>query len=95
MIKLIDKVSVKNIKTSLCIAETIMGRKSLSARSGMIFWAYDIGLKNETLTLIQKALFLMNVQTYNEEDKVRVSRDQKKIREIIDVLKLKTEVVID
>ena len=94
MMKLIDKVSVKDVKTSLCIAETIMGRKRLSARSGMIFWAYDIGLRNEAVTLIRKALSLMNVQTDNEEDEVRVSRDQKKIREIIDVLELKIEVVI-
>lgn len=94
MIKLIDKVNVEDVKTSLCIAETIMGRKMLSARSGMIFWAYDIGLRNETVTLIRKALSFMNVQPDNAEDEVRVSKDQKKIREIIDVLELKTEVII-
>lgn len=33
----------------------------------------------------------MNVPTYNEEDEVRVNRDQKKIIEIIDVLELETE----
>lgn len=89
MIKSIDKVSVNNAKASLCIAETIMGRKNLSARSGMIFWAYDIGLINEARILIQKVLSLVDVQTDNEEDKLRVSRDQKKIKEIIDYLKLK------
>ena len=36
----------------------------------------------------------MNVRTDNEEDAARVNRDQKKIREIIDVLEFKTEVVI-
>lgn len=50
----------------------------MSERSGMIFRAYDTGLRNETVTLIQKALSLMNVPTYNEEDEVRVNRDQKK-----------------
>ncbi len=88
MIKLIDKVRIEDVKTSLCIAETIMGRKVLSARSGMIFWAYDIGLTDEAVKLIQKVLSLINIQTDNEEDMTRVSRDRKKIKEIIDVLKL-------
>ena len=88
MIKLIDKVRIEDVKTSLCIAETIMGRKVLSARSGMIFWAYDIGLTDEAVKLIQKVLSLINIQTDNEEDMTRVSGDRKKIKEIIHVLKL-------
>lgn len=88
LMNLIDKVIVEDVKISLCIAETIIGRKVLSARSGMIFWAYDIGLRDEAITLIRKAISLVNVQTNNEEEIVRASRDQKKIREIKDALQL-------
>ena len=92
MIKLIDKVRVEDVTTSLCIAETIMGRKLLSVRSGMIFWAYDLGLKDETIMLIRKVLSLIDIQFNDKVDEARVTRDQRKIREIIDVLALNAEI---
>lgn len=86
MMKLIDDVRVEDVTTSLCLAETIMGRKILSVKSGMIFWAYDLNLKNEVRILIRKVQFLIGIQTSDEEEEVRISRDQRKIREIIAIL---------
>lgn len=86
MIEQIDNVKIENVKTSLCMAETIMGRKVLAIRSGMIFWAYDIGQREWAIFLIRKVLSFLNVTTDNIEDKSRIIRDQKKIREIIDLL---------
>jgi len=94
MIKLIDKVRVEDATTSLCIAETIMGRKLMSMRSGMIFWAYDLGLKAETIMLIRKVLSLIDIQSDDKVDETRVIRDQKKIREIIDVLALNAQIFV-
>ena len=92
MINLIDKVRVEDATTSLCIAETIMGRKLISIRSGMIFWAYDLGLKGETIMLIRKVLSLIEIKSDDKEDEARVIRDQEKIREIVDVLELDAEI---
>ena len=93
MIKLIDKIIIKDVTTSLCIAETIMGRKMLSIRSGMIFWAYDLELKDEAKILIRKVLSLVDIQSDEKEEKTRAIRDYKKIRQIIDILELSTEIV--
>lgn len=86
MIESIKYIRIKDTKTSLCIAETIMGRKLVSARSGMIFWAYDIGAKKDALELIRKVMFFIDVKTDSEELKERAYRDMKIINEIIDVL---------
>lgn len=93
MMKLIDKIRIKDANTALCVAETIMGRKMLSIRSGMIFWAYDLELKDEAKLLIRKVLSLIDIQSDEKEDEIRAVRDYKKIKEIIDILEFSTEIV--
>lgn len=92
MMELIDKLKIEDIKTSLCIAETIMGRKVLSIRSGMIFWAYDIGERQYAIKLIQKVLFLVDIKSDNETDIERICSNQNKIRQIINILGLEKEI---
>lgn len=55
--------SIKNYlqeKDRIVIAETIIGRKSLSSRSGLIFISYDIGEKEDSLIFSQFVLELLN-----------------------------------
>lgn len=88
MMQSIDKIEIRDVATSLCIAETIMGRKALSVRSGMIFWAYDIGAKESAITLVKKVLTFTNIRTNDLEVEERARRDREKIKEIVNVLGL-------
>ena len=89
MIESIKDIKIEDENISLSIAETIMGRKMISVRSGMIFWAYDLGAKKETFKLIEKAMSFIDVKTDSEELRDRAFRDKKNINEIIDVLGLR------
>lgn len=95
MIGSIDIVKINNAKTSLCIAETIIGRKTLSVRSGMIFWAYDIGRKKEAVALTKKALSLTNIITDDIEIKRRADRDREKLKKIVGILDFGTETIFN
>lgn len=86
MIMSIELVKLEDVRTSLCIAETIMGRKNFSCRDGMIFWAYDIGEKEKAIDLIKKVLFLIR---NNSEEKERAIDDMKRIQGTIEILNIK------
>lgn len=88
LMEALDYVKIYDDKLSLCIAECIMGRKILSVRSGMIFWAYDIGEKGIAIILIKKVMSLINIKTDDREIKERINIDWKTIREIVDILDL-------
>ena len=48
-----------DLKINICVAETIIGRKSFSERSGLIFWAYDlkeIKIAEELLLIVMELL---------------------------------------
>lgn len=48
-----------DLKINICIAETIIGRKSFSERSGLIFWAFDlreIKIAEELLFIVMELL---------------------------------------
>lgn len=85
---LIDKINIEDTKTALCIAETIMGRKILSERSGMIFWAYDLGMKKEVVMLCRKVLTLINIDSVEERYQARAKRDCETIEAIMDMCKV-------
>lgn len=88
--KLHDKESLVNIKEALSfirfddienrlsIAEAVIGRKDITARSGMIFWAYDLGDKELATELMQYVINLLNNKSNDNEINSRVSRDVKK-----------------
>lgn len=86
LISCLDYIVFHDIKDSLCIAETIMGRKELPVRSGMIFWAYDIGEKEKSIRLAEKVLSFLNVQTDDIRTKDRIDRDLIKIKKISEEL---------
>lgn len=85
---MIDKISITDTKTALFIAETIMGRKILSERSGMIFWAYDMGLKEDAVMLIRKVLSLIHIDSVEEKYMARAERDCETIKSIIEMCKV-------
>lgn len=40
----------------ICIAEVILGKRASKVRSGMIYWAYDVGQKGIAILLMDQAL---------------------------------------
>lgn len=90
MIESIENIRIEDAESSLCVAETIIGRKMLSVRSGMIFWAYDIGAKKEAIILIKKAISFVNIGSNSEEVNERACRDMNTINDIVNLLELGT-----
>lgn len=91
LMRLLDALrytNIRNITESLCLAETIIGRKELSQRSGMIFWAYDIGEKKETTNLSKLVLSLIDLKIDDMEIFERINRDLKKVRTINSMLNI-------
>lgn len=68
------KVNYKDSEVNACISESVIGRKVLSARSGMIFWAYDLGEHEIAKELLHFAIKLAMVQTSDEHMKSRLER---------------------
>lgn len=72
------KVNYTNPKVNACICEVILGRKDLAERSGMIFWAYDLGEFEIAKELLQFSRGLATVQTSDKNVKSRLDRIIKK-----------------
>lgn len=72
------KVNYLNQKVNASISETVLGRKDLSERSGMIFWAYDLDEQEIAKELLQFVWGLVTVQTSDEKIKSRMERIMKK-----------------
>ena len=53
----LDDVAYENLQVRACISEAVIGRKTLSERSGMIFGAYDMGEKDLAKDFLQ---FILN-----------------------------------
>lgn len=71
----LNKVSYTNPEVNACIVETVLGRKDLSQRSGMIFWAHDLGDQKLAKELLQFVMKLLTVRTSDEKLKSRLDRN--------------------
>lgn len=83
----LHKVTYTNLKVNACISEIVLGRKDLSERSGMIFWAYDLGEQEIAEELLLFVLGLLMVQTSDEIIKHRLERLIQKCNLISGMLK--------
>lgn len=83
LIKLIYKLIVDlferlSINNRIIIAETIIGRKNISCRSGLIFLSYDLNDKELSNSFFQLSLKLLDVKAMNDEDSERLEQNKKK-----------------
>lgn len=76
--KALLKVDYANPKVNVCISEIVLGRKDLSQRSGMVFWAYDLGEQEIAKELLQFVWKLLTIHTSDEKIKPRLERNIKK-----------------
>lgn len=74
----LNDVNYKSPKINTSISETVLGRKELPERSGLIFWAYDLGEKKIADELLKFVIDLLKVQTSDKKIKERLERAIKK-----------------
>lgn len=73
----------------LCMAETILGRKALKNRSGLIYWAYDNGQLAIAIMLMDQALqYLGGSEEMDKEMEKRVRRGVRVSKRMIEELDL-------
>lgn len=73
------KMNYDNPKINVSISETVLGRKELSEKSGMVFWAYDLGEQEIAKELLQFVWRIAAVQTSDEHIKFRLERAKKNV----------------
>lgn len=61
----LNYIIFEDLKINICIAETIIGRKSFSERTGLIFWAFDLREKKFAEELL---LIVMELLSYQPKD---------------------------
>ncbi|NBI87661.1 hypothetical protein D3Z47_16220, partial [Lachnospiraceae bacterium] len=49
------------INQRILVAETVLGKRFLKVRSGLIYWAYDIGQKGVAILLMDQVLKYLNI----------------------------------
>lgn len=69
-------IKYEDLVVNACVSEGIMGRKALSVRSGMIFWAYDLGEYEMAKELVLYTMNLLSYQPTEERLKGRFERDR-------------------
>lgn len=79
MKEVLNEVNYENPIINACISETVLGRKDISERSGMVFGAYDLNEKEIAKELLQFVMNLLSIQVSDEKIMSRFERDIKNI----------------
>lgn len=82
LIQALKDVRYDDLKMNAVISETILGRKALSVRSGMVFGAYDIGEPKLAKELLTFVLDLLDSQEVDSDLTARYDSDRKLCHEI-------------
>ena len=78
LIQALNEVVLKDSKTIAIVCETVLGRKALSERTGMVFWAYDLGEKKKKKKLLMFVWVLLSKHKVETNLQARYERDIKK-----------------
>lgn len=74
----LNEVVLNDAKTIATVCETVLGRKELSERTGMVFWAYDLGEQEIAKKLLVFVWELLSKHTVDTNLQARYERDIKK-----------------
>lgn len=88
MMGALEHIKYSDLKTKAYVSETLIGRKDIAVRSGMIFWAYDIGEKEMARQLLMFVNNLLNSEVGDENIDFRIKRNMEKCHIIDLYLKL-------
>lgn len=78
LIQALNEVVLKDSKTIAIVCETVLGRKALSERTGMVFWAYDLGEQEIAKKLLMFVWVLLSKHKVETNLQARYERDIKK-----------------
>ena len=78
LIQALNEVVLKDSKTIAIVCETVLGRKALSERTGMVFWAYDLGEQEKKKKLLMFVWVLLSKHKVETNLQARYERDIKK-----------------
>lgn len=71
------------------VSETILGRKFMRVRSGLVYWAYDNGQRGIAILLMDQVLQYLNIPNVTEvELERRIQKGKRLSKKIIEDLKL-------
>lgn len=84
----LEYIEYKDLKTKAYVSETLLGRKDIPVRSGMVFWAYDIGEQEVAKELLKYVMELLNSEENDENIKTRIKRDMERCYKLDSFLKL-------
>lgn len=86
MVKAVDCVRYDSPLIKMIVAETILGRGSMTARTGLVFLAYDLGEKREAKYLLDRAKALLIFDTESDNEKTRREDIMDKVKEVQEYL---------
>ncbi len=73
----------KEPEPNISLAETILGKKGPKARSGIIYWAYDVGQKAIAILMMDQALQCLDQHNVYNVDLQKRIRKAKRISRIL------------
>lgn len=85
---IVHDVKVRDGKEAVILAETIIGRKDISERSGLIFGAYDLGDIELAEEFVRFTEQLLNIECVNKNVHNRINRAKTKVLLVKKALKM-------
>lgn len=82
MIKAVDCVQYDSPLVKMIVAETILGRGRMTARTGLVFMAYDLGEKRDAKYLLDRAKALLAFDVGSDDEKSRRDDAREKANEV-------------
>lgn len=74
---------------SVCVAEIILGKKAWRVRSGLIYWAYDIGQMEMAVLFVYETMYYLNIShVTNVELNKRIKKMRRLCKRIVNELAL-------
>lgn len=90
MEKVLKYIKYDNLEIKVSVSETILGRKDISVRSGLVFWSYDLEEYDLARRLLLFANNLLTSEISNSDITPRVKRAINKCNLLDEELNLKT-----
>lgn len=80
--KTMTMVNLRDSQSLAIVAETLLGRKIIKVRDGLIFKAYDMGEKKLAISWLNKTKELLEQTRSNDENRLRINNDAARCNEM-------------
>lgn len=80
--KAMANVRIKDSQSAAILAETLLGRRTIKVRDGLILKAYDLGERDFAHSFLVKAKEILSQTSPDEMERSRIGRDRDRCKEI-------------